>query len=144
MSEKSEKEKMITGDLYYAGDPVLCEDRNKAHYLCAKLNKMKLDNPNGCTPQEMVRSQSAPCMHCLSIVCLPSDLDSLSLFFFFHVPFCFSVFGQVPVLRDMGMKFDEEHPPYIEPSFFCDYGYNISYVALVIHDPIENRIKAMG
>jgi maltose O-acetyltransferase len=26
----------------------------------------------------------------------------------------------------MGVKFPDDAPPYVEPNFFCDYGYNIT------------------
>ncbi|KAI7845610.1 hypothetical protein COHA_000896 [Chlorella ohadii] len=33
--------------------------------------------------------------------------------------------GRKEVLRKLLGSFDEEHPPFIEPPFFCDFGYNI-------------------
>jgi hypothetical protein len=40
----AEKEKMLKGELYFAGDPLLTEERDRAHELCFKYNKTKMDN----------------------------------------------------------------------------------------------------
>lgn len=54
---KSEKEKMITGELYFAGGPELTEERNRAHALCFKFNKLKADDYEACSPEALVWSR---------------------------------------------------------------------------------------
>lgn len=38
---KTEKEKMLAGELYFAGDPELAADRNRAKDLCFRLNQTR-------------------------------------------------------------------------------------------------------
>ncbi len=74
MSEhESEKAKMLAGELYFANDPELTQERKRAKALCARYNQ--------------------------SVV----DLD-------------------LPTLAELlGTPTDA----YLEPPFYCDYGYNI-------------------
>ena len=71
----TEKEKMLSGDLYLANDAQLVSERKRAKALCSRYN------------QEVV------------------DLDRLTLQELFGYP----------------------TDAYLEPPFFCDYGYNIRH-----------------
>lgn len=72
-NERSEKSKMLSGELYLASDPELTRERKKAKALCARYNQS------------------------------PVDLDLATL------------------AELLGAPTDA----YLEPPFFCDYGYNI-------------------
>ena len=74
---KSEKEKMLAGQLYNAGDIELVRDRKKAKKLCNKFNNLGVE-------ENLKREK---------------------------------------VLKKL---FQTEKSCYIEPNFFCDYGYNIN------------------
>ena len=74
---KSEKEKMLTGELYDASDPLLKQERQKARSLTHRLNVTEYGN-------ESAYKQILSTL-------LPNAATDL----------------------------------YIEPPFFCDYGYNI-------------------
>jgi maltose O-acetyltransferase len=74
---KTEKEKMLSGELYIASDPELVKERNYARILT----------------QELTHSN-------------PNDLD-------YRQQVVEKLFGQA------------RSGVYIEPPFFCDYGYNI-------------------
>ncbi|MXS86490.1 sugar O-acetyltransferase [Nitrosomonas sp. HPC101] len=72
---KTEKEKMLSGDFYFANDPELVIERKKAKTLCHRYNQQV------------------------------QDLDEQTL-------------AQI-----LGYASDA----YIEPPFYCDYGYNIRF-----------------
>jgi len=74
----TEKEKMIRGELYLAGDAELVADRKRAQRLCHQFNQLSVD----------------------------------------HIP------QRKDILRELLGKTGESL--YIEPSFKCDYGYNIT------------------
>ena len=74
---KTEKEKMLNGELYYASDPVLMKERQKARTLTHRLNVTEYGN-------ELAYKQILSTL-------LPNAATDI----------------------------------YIEPPFFCDYGYNI-------------------
>ncbi|HSN47195.1 MAG TPA: sugar O-acetyltransferase [Flavobacterium sp.] len=74
---KTEKEKMINGDAYLAGDPVLVKDRRKAKNLLHRLNVIEYRITK--KAREIIQEL------------IPNSGANL----------------------------------YIEPPFFCDYGYNI-------------------
>ncbi|MBF8435865.1 sugar O-acetyltransferase [Halanaerobiaceae bacterium Z-7014] len=73
---KTEKEKMLAGELYLSEDDELVEDRSRAKNLCHQYNNL---NP------ELKDKKKA-------------------------------------ILQEL---FQTEQAPYIEPDFYCDYGYNI-------------------
>ncbi len=73
---KTEKEKMLAGELYLSEDEELVKDRLKAKKLCHQYNNL---NP------ESKEEKKA-------------------------------------ILQEL---FQTEQAPYIEPDFYCDYGYNI-------------------
>ena len=73
----TEKEKMIAGEMYYAKDPELCADREKARLLFQQINKMN-----------------------------ELEKEERDLLFY-------ELFGTA------GENL------WIEPPFYCDYGYNI-------------------
>lgn len=73
----NEKEKMLTGKLYDAGDENLFSDRKKCKVLCQKYNNIQYDNFD--ERKNLIRE----------------------------------------ILASTGKNFQ------IEPSFWCDYGYNI-------------------
>jgi len=74
----SEKEKMLSGDLYFASDPELDKERNRARNLFNQYNQTMDD-------ERELRSK---------------------------------------ILKDLLGQAGEDL--YIEPPFYCDYGYNIS------------------
>ncbi len=47
MNSLTEKEKMLAGKLYNAGDPQLTKERNKAHILCQQYNQLNFLDDNG-------------------------------------------------------------------------------------------------
>jgi maltose O-acetyltransferase len=73
MNKQSEKDKMLSGELYFANDPELVDERKRAKSLCHRYNQMA----------ERL------------------DVDILS-----------EIFGYASDV-------------YLEPPFYCDYGYNI-------------------
>lgn len=72
MTDRSEKQKMLAGELYLASDPELVAERRRAKLLCHRYNQT------------------------------PVDLDRVTL-------------------REL---LGDDADPYLEPPFFCDYGYN--------------------
>jgi maltose O-acetyltransferase len=72
MTELTEKQKMLAGELYLASDQHLIADRRRAKLLCHRYNQT------------------------------PVDLDLVTL-------------------REL---LQSDADPYLEPPFFCDYGYN--------------------
>ncbi len=77
MQKKTEKEKMLAGELYDAEDEELVADRERAKKLCQKFNNLATD-----------------------------DYEA-----------------RTEVLKEL---FQIDHECYIEPTFYCDYGYNIN------------------
>lgn len=77
MESISEKEKMLTGELYFSGDKILTQERHRAKILCHQYNHSSPD-------QEKLRKS---------------------------------------ILSQLLGKID--FPIYLEPPFYCDYGYNI-------------------
>ena len=47
MKPLSEKEKMLAGQLYNAGDPQLAEERNRAQILCQQYNQLNFLDYSG-------------------------------------------------------------------------------------------------
>lgn len=72
----TEKEKMLTGELYNAADKELVNDRERAKKLCRKYNNIEPDEYN----------------------------------------------KRTSLLKEL---FQTDKECYIEPNFYCDYGYNI-------------------
>ena len=80
---RSEKEKMLAGELYCASDALLTAQRQRCQGLLQRLNSEPVANEQG--RWLLVKE----------------------------------IFGQIPDESDVG--------PHIEPTFRCDYGYNISF-----------------
>jgi acetyltransferase-like isoleucine patch superfamily enzyme len=81
MAAKTEKEKMMAGELYYSFGNELFKERQAARHLLRKYN------------------------HDLD----PDDHE-----------------GRVALLQQLLGSMDMSDPPFIEPPFVCDYGYNIT------------------
>eukprot|EP00882_Tetradesmus_deserticola_P003761 GHRQ01003976.1.p1 GENE.GHRQ01003976.1~~GHRQ01003976.1.p1 ORF type:complete len:210 (+),score=72.72 GHRQ01003976.1:105-734(+) len=79
MDKRTEKEKMLAGELYHAFDKTLMNDRQAAKVLINKYNTQ-----------------------------LATTLE-----------------GRTELLQQLLGGMDESDPPFIEPPFYCDYGYNI-------------------
>lgn len=75
---KTEKEKMLAGEMYNPQDNELAEDRLRAKKLCHKYNNL---SPDAGEKKKLI-------------------------------------------LQEL---FKTEQSPYIEPNFYCDYGYNINF-----------------
>ncbi|KAK9808951.1 hypothetical protein WJX72_006932 [[Myrmecia] bisecta] len=85
MAEKTEKQKMLAGELYWSFGPELTAERKAARKAVRAYNTTTEEEPE----------------------------------------------KRLQLLRELGIKFDKSSPPFIEPPFNCDYGYNITMGAQV-------------
>ena len=86
----SEKDKMLAGELYSAGDATLTADRERCQTLLQRLNAAPI-------AQERERGQILK-----------------------------ELFKRVPDESPLGAEQEGRVSPHIEPTFRCDYGYNIT------------------